>query len=322
MQKATKTLFAGINHLSFLEQEDSGQPSILPTNMQVISSPAEEPDLLICVDVDRSALRLARLMQSKSIRTVLVVSEPTVVVPLNSCPKALKFFDAVLEVGRPGRRPLLPWPQPPIVEPATIMKSNSGKAILIQSRKYSFVKGQLYSLRVRLAASDKRIFVVGRGWSESVYKTSARLFIELFRAMRSGVAIDWQTFLTGYKKPLNSLGPAESKRTAMEEFKVAVVIENSQEYMSEKLFDAFVSGSIPVYVGPDLTDFGIPSTLYVRVDANLDSLKQGISAALGMDYAKWQGRVKSFLADEATVQFWNSSDARRRILNAAMSKVL
>ena len=76
MQKSIKTLFAGINHLSFLEQEDSGQLSILPTNMQVISSQAEEPDLLICVDVDRSALRLARLMQSKSIRTVLVVSEP------------------------------------------------------------------------------------------------------------------------------------------------------------------------------------------------------------------------------------------------------
>jgi hypothetical protein len=143
--------------------------------------------------------------------------------------------------------------------------------------------------------------------------------IELGRALRAGVAIDWQTCISGFKKPLNLLGPAVSKKVAMEEFKVAVVIENSQEYMSEKLFDALVGGCIPVYVGPNLGIFGIPPTLYVRADATLDSVKLGISAALEMDYVIWQNQVERFLTDDKTRQLWSPDFARLRILNLALA---
>lgn len=319
MSEAIRTLFVGINHQSFLDLENFGNENPLPSQMKLISSPTEDPDLIICVDVDRSALKIVRSMRHKNVTKVLVASEPEVVVPLNSHPKVLKEFDKVLQIGRPGQFPLLPWPQHLFENPATAHKPDSGKAILIQSRKYSFVKGQLYSLRVVLASSDKRVFVVGRSWAETWYRTLGRLIVELGRALRAGVAIDWQTCISGFKTPVNLLGPAESKNVAMQEFKVAVVIENSQEYMSEKLFDAFVGGCIPVYVGPDLGAFGIPPTLYVSADATLDSVKRGISAALAIDYVTWQNQVKNFLAEEKTRELWSSGIARLRILKAAIT---
>jgi hypothetical protein len=319
MSEVIRTLFVGVNHQSFLGLENSGGENLLPSKMKLVSTPTANPELIICVDVDRSALKLVRSMRRRSITTVLVASEPGVVVPLNCQPKVLKEFDKVLQIGRPGQLPLLPWPQHPFENLANAHTRDSGRAILIQSRKYSFVKGQLYSLRVRLASSDKRVFVVGRGWAETWYRTLGRLMIELGRALRAGVAVDWQTCISGFKTPLNLLGPAESKNAAMQEFKVAVVIENSQEYMSEKLFDALVGGCIPVYVGPNLGTFGIPPTLYVRADATLESVKLGISAALEMDYGTWQNQVEHFLTDEKTRQLWSLDRARLRILNLALA---
>jgi hypothetical protein len=89
--------------------------------------------------------------------------------------------------------------------------------------------------------------------------------------------------------------------------------------MSEKLFDAFVGGCIPVYVGPDLGTFDIPPTLYVSADATLESVKRGISAALEMDYVSWQNQVKNFIGDEKTRELWSAGFARLRILNVAMT---
>jgi hypothetical protein len=319
MNEVIKTLFVGVNHKSFLGLENSGNENLLPSQMKLVSTSTENPDLIICVDVDRSALKLVRSMRRRGITTVLVASEPSAVVPFNGHPKVLKVFDKVLQIGRPGQLPLLPWPQHPFDNPVTTQKRDSGKAVLIQSRKYSFVKGQLYSLRVHVASRDKRVFVVGHGWTETWYRTLGRLMIELGRAVRAGAAVDWQTCISGFKTPLNLLGPAESKNVAMQEFKVAVVIENSQEYMSEKLFDALVGGCIPVYVGPDLGTFGIPPTLYVSADATLESVKLGISAALEMDYVTWQNQVEHFLADEKTRQRWSSDLARLRILSLALA---
>jgi hypothetical protein len=104
----------------------------------------------------------------------------------------------------------------------------------------------------------------------------------------------------------------------MQDFKVAVVIENSQEYMSEKLFDAFVGGCIPVYVGPDLEVFGIPSSLYVTAEATPESVQRGISVALDMDFLVWRQAVMKFLMDEETMQLWGSNFAVRRVLDAAL----
>jgi hypothetical protein len=321
MTDSINVTFVGINREGFLASQNFGaDPKILNEKRQVTNSESVEPDLLICVDADGSSLRQASKLKKTGVKTVLVASEPSVVIPENYSKRRCAVFEGIVEVGRPNCNPLLAWPQNPFSEPYSGPKANSGNAILIQSRKYSFVKGQLYGLRVQLAARDKRVSVVGHSWDEPWYRTIGRLLIELSRAVRAGAALDLSTLITGFQKPINLLGPAESKNEAMRAFTAAVVIENSQEYMSEKLFDAFVGGSIPVYVGADLEPFGIPSDLYVKSEASLESLQRGITEALAMDYELWQSRVQSFLSDEKTIQTWEYSRAHKTILNAAINQ--
>jgi hypothetical protein len=68
-------------------------------------------------------------------------------------------------------------------------------------------------------------------------------------------------------------------------------------------------------VGPDLENFEIPSALYVKSDASIDSVQQGISEALEMDYVSWQQQVWDFLSREETIELWHSTNAQLRILN-------
>jgi hypothetical protein len=190
--------------------------------------------------------------------------------------------------------------------------------VLIQSAKYSFVKGQLYGLRIRLASTDERIDVYGYGWTEHSWRTWARLAVELVRAIKGGAKLDLSTFKTAFGRPLSYLGPVESKNVAMAKFKVAVVIENSQEYMSEKLFDAFFARCIPVYVGAELEPFGIPDSLYVRASPSQESVSEAISFALSMDYESWRSKVDAFLEDPQTREKWDGKSATRRILELAL----
>lgn len=314
-----RVLLVGINHQSLISGvNERSQNNLWPAPVDLVTSTSTAPDLVICVDVDDSSLREVLKWRKQGVRTVLIASEPRVVVPANYSRKTLASFDRVLEVGRPKSSPILPWPQHPFTDPVVGEKPASKDAILIQSRKYSFVRGQLYGLRVQLAAKDPRVFVVGHAWSEGLLRTTGRLLIDFFRAVRSGAALDLSTFITGFQRPINLLGPAESKTVAMEKFRVAVVIENSQEYMSEKLFDALVGGCIPVYVGPDLGDFGIPPEIYVKADANVESVQSGITRALNLDYESWQARTHQFLGQFETNSFWGSSSSIRRILEASV----
>jgi len=51
------------------------------------------------------------------------------------------------------------------------------------------------------------------------------------------------------------------------QYKIAVVIENSADFISEKLFDSIRSGCVSVYVGPNLEKYGIPKASAIQVDA-------------------------------------------------------
>jgi hypothetical protein len=77
------------------------------------------------------------------------------------------------------------------------------------------------------------------------------------------------------------------------------VIENSPDYVSEKLFDVLVHGVVPLYVGPPLEEFGIPSSLVVQ--CGMDP-QQVVENVMGLDT-----ELLESLRTRASV--WLASDA-------------
>ena len=51
------------------------------------------------------------------------------------------------------------------------------------------------------------------------------------------------------------------------------MIENSADYASEKVIDAILGGAVPLVVGSDLAQFGIPSEVILRAAGISDALR-------------------------------------------------
>lgn len=284
---------------------------------QVCRSMSENPSLLVCLDWDNSVKKFIKVQKARGGKSALVCLEPSVVIPLNYVKQVQEMFDKVIQVGRSTRSVIVPWPQSWLDLSSAGKSRITDRAIMVQSAKYSLVGGQLYSLRVKLAKNDNRIDVFGRGWLESPIRTIARLCVELSIAMRARVYLDWSAIWIAFQKPKNYRGPVSSKNAAMADYRVAVVIENCQEYMSEKLFDSLFAGCIPIYVGADLNAFGIPEALYVKADPTVESVSDGIDKALSMDYEAWHAEVSDFLGKHETRAKWDAFHAMPHILRMA-----
>jgi hypothetical protein len=190
---------------------------------------------------------------------------------------------------------------------------------MIQAAKNSFVKGQLYNLRAQLASSDSRVDLFGFGWNTSTQKKAALLIVDFYRALRGGAQIDFSCLKVAFLKPLAYLGSTNDKLKTMSSYKVAIVIENSKELITEKLFDAFFAGCIPVYVGPPLENFGIPDHLYVRAEASVKSLSSAISRALALNYGAWKRKAHQFLSQKQVQNIWGETEVVSRILQHAIT---
>jgi hypothetical protein len=78
---------------------------------------------------------------------------------------------------------------------------------------------------------------------------------------------------------------ADDKLHASSQNKVAPVVENIEELMTEKLFDAWFYGCIPVYVWPDLAPLGFPSSLYIRCKrSTVAEVSARITAAINIKH--------------------------------------
>ena len=112
----------------------------------------------------------------------------------------------------------------------------------------------LYQERLRLIeafSSDPGFDLYGIGWDASVAGASTHFRAALARCHR-GAASDKHETLSGYR--------------------FALCLENTRfpGYISEKLFDCFFTGTIPVYLGaPDVADY-IPKDTFISADSHAD----------------------------------------------------
>lgn len=95
-------------------------------------------------------------------------------------------------------------------------------------------------------------------------------------------------------------GPVDNKLPLMEQYKFIICYENTcglHGYISEKIFDAFFAGCVPVYWGaPDVSDY-IPADCYID-RREFDSYEKLYDRLISMDeneYTRYRERAASFL---------------------------
>jgi len=106
-------------------------------------------------------------------------------------------------------------------------------------------------------------------------------------------------------------GKVAQKKPVLERYKFAICFENARDipgYITEKIFDCFVAGCVPVYWGADNIGSHIPDSCYIdmRGFSSYEELYLFMANMSDMDYLKYLEEIEGFLRSEKGKYF--SSD--------------
>lgn len=279
-------------------------------------------DKILISDVNRLALECLRRTKGSRKKSILIRNEPNVVCPKNYDPSTTSKFDQIVDIGRELSDTSFTLPYSISWPSSSTLADHLGKAkleavVFMNSNKLSFIQGELYTLR-RLALKNRDITLFGPGWNSSALRRLKILLAELVISIQSKQKFSWYAAKNWFSKYTNYMGLAENKLAALSDFKVALTIENSADYMSEKLMDALLAGCIPVYVGPETSRFEIPEELVFRAEPSLESINVNIELALAADFEDWRKKASVFLANEETRIYWSQSRIYEEIVRRTL----
>ena len=164
--------------------------------------------------------------------------------------------------------------------------------VMVQSNLYNSQSGECYTLRRDIVAFLEKnccqgFDLYGTGWD--------KFHIPNFRG---AIAIPW------LKKTMNCYrGYALDKREVMSKYRFSICFENSSnilDYVSEKIFDCFYSGCVPIYYGaPNISDY-VPKQAFIdyRRFNDFDKLRQYISEMSETEYEGYRSAASDFLNSE------------------------
>lgn len=242
-------------------------------------------DAVVTLNDQPAARNLQKEQQIPRARSVLIALEPKVTAPRMYTRATLnryghRFAPSPIWAERIGAEAFL-WPQAFGIT-SSIAVDWKFAATMINAEKRSAVRGSLYGLRRDVIRFCDRhsvsLAVVGPGWRAP----ASRRAVEGAKAIARAVQAHQRPYLlealgSPAIEPKCSLGTIEDKASAFALAPAAIVIENSRDYVSEKLFDAIAAGVAPIYVGPPLQRFKIASEVAVACTPDPSQIVQALS---------------------------------------------
>lgn len=327
MAKQVKIMKWGLRVMPFainqIEVIGASAPSKIPSNTTFLGYLLEkftsdlDPNrpILLVLDPLEADLRLVRKTKSFAIA---ILMEPPVVLPSNGKTDNFKSFDLVFELGKvpgsvaPNHR-ALPWPQEMWIDKDFYNKNRRRGYAMVCGNKFSFVAGELYSLRRKIikdTALDIHLF--GTGWQSPALDTLISVLKSFIYASVRGHMSLRGLIEFGLKTPKNFRGQPNDKLSLLTQYERSVVIENWVGYYSEKLFDALRAGTLPIYVGPQLDEIGVPKGFALQVPAEYGDIVNVLNdSALSFRRAS-RKNIESWLTSEENPHLYKN--VARRIL--------
>lgn len=218
------------------------------------------------------------------------------------------------------------WPQTKFIdikESFLDWNTRINQAVIIQGNKFSAVKGEAYSLRRNILVKDENeknlISLYGTNWN-SGYKYDFRKWIA--STLRTNpLQISFNSISHAGHTYQNYNGKVKDKFETARNYKIALVIENSLDYVSEKLFDAINSGCITVYVGPNLVEKGLIDPSIIQLDPSVQTIYQKIKDLIELDpYTQYEISRKQRLYFNSKMNDWYSETVLTRMFEKIVGK--
>ena len=273
------------------------------------------------VSLDHNARSFAAIAATVPVESrTLVVYEPRVVIPANHRASVRRGYGRVISVFATPDQKFLYWPQrdwradPPVTIPRV-----PGTTAVVNANKLSSIRGSLYGLRRRVIRSFAKeglpLTLAGPNWT----RRGRALLVENLRAIAYAVlnremveVREWAGTIPT-SGSVTHLGKVDDKEAVFLASEFAVVIENSQAYLSEKLFDALIAGCVPLYVGPPLARYDIPESVAVVLPPRAAAFTEAVRTMTADEKRAMLDAGRSWLASDATHDRWAMPNALQRI---------
>jgi hypothetical protein len=165
-----------------------------------------------------------------------------------------------------------------------------------------------YSLRRRFARAlgKETLQVFGDMWAQSIKEKLIHRLSVFFFAIKTGIFpnlvhvygnLHWQ-FKT-------ASGPIKDKQEILQEAKFSLIIENDDNYVSEKLLDAMINGCIPIYRGGVISAEILPSGLFIDLPKNPMELNQILDGLSEEEIKMYLSNIYSFITSSLFLNHWD-----------------
>lgn len=173
-------------------------------------------------------------------------------------------------------------------------------ACMFAGNKYAFGKHEQYSIRRKIvryfekyAADDFDLY--GHGW-DGPYKR--------FKVYR---------------------GPADDKLEVSSHYKFSFCLENERfvkSNITEKIFDAMIVGTVPVYEGMDDIEDFVPANCFIKY-SRFSSIEDCVEYLKNMseeEYLRYKENIKRYICSDETRKMFSAENMRDQIIRAVQEQ--
>jgi hypothetical protein len=290
----------------------------------------EKIDVLICHGYSKDAISEARKSKVPKNKMVLVLWEPPIIHPKLHSDKYLSNFGHIYapskEWAKKHNAVYFNWPTGKIKSKLEVsdFKTRQNNAVIIQRNKVNFLKDENYSLRRIVLFKSLRlkypITLYGSGWEKLPSRQMIKAFVNLIINFKHGVSKNavkhTKTQYPYYR------GEPKNKFTTLKKYKISIVIENHNSYISEKIFDSLNSGCITIYVGPNLMDYGLNKNIAIQSDADANSILLSLEKIMKLNNKKLLEihKMQSYYMKKVAKN-WNSEIVLKNLAKSIRSEI-
>ena len=283
-------------------------------------------DALIAHKHSKEALREANKFGIPTSRRALVLWEPEVVEKERYQTDILENYGVIFAPSTMWAQKVdgtnFNWPQDKVEAIESFEKwiIRKQKIAIIQGNKFSARKGELYSLRRKVIKDlESEIQLFGTNWNRGFRFDWLHWSMS---ALNSSIReISLNSILGIGRKYQNYFGTVANKHEVFGSYRISLVIENSADFVSEKLFDSVSSGNLVIYVGPNLLDFGLDLPSLVVAEPNKKDIRRKFEEIINLSDRDQYSMAKSQnLELRKQGESWENTKVLRNLASDILTK--
>ena len=275
------------------------------------------PDIVLFHDIPRVPLSKILGDSVDKIKKHVILMESSMIIPRNWDLNRHKEFDKIFTWDSnicDGKKYFLTYYSFDLTTPVCTAVDRPRLCIIIAGNKRSALAGELYSKRIEIIRwfaknhpDDLDFF--GHGWEMYTFWhprwTRHLNRLNFLHPLRRAMAEKFPT----YK------GSISDKNRIMQKYKFSICYENTSDktgYVTEKIFDCFFSGCIPIYLGAKNIDELIPEDCFLdaRKFLSFEDMYRRISEMSDEERAGYIRHIEAFLKSEDAKKFSARAFAR------------